>query len=110
MDCLLSHPLPLFHMDSGNAPYVSHATSFPIQPLSTFAFLPPSSISTLLEMLLKNKMTLYLYSALPGYPLPQKKQKNKSLLPPTSKHSHMHSGPTPTYTPIHDGSASETQV
>jgi len=48
-----SHPLPLFHMDSGNAPYVSHATSFPSQLLSTFAFLPPSSISTLIKMLPK---------------------------------------------------------
>jgi len=77
-----SQPLPLFHIDSGNAPYVSHATSFPIQPLSTFAFLPPSSISTLLEMLLKNKMTLYLYSALPGSPLPQNKTKTKTNKPP----------------------------
>ena len=55
-----SHPLPLFHMDSGNAPYVSHATSFPSQLLSTFAFLPPSSISTLTKMLHK-KMTRYHY-------------------------------------------------
>ena len=64
-----SHPLPLFHMDSGSAPYVSHATTFPCQPLSTFAFLPPSSISTLTKMLPK-KMTTCHYSALPGYPLP----------------------------------------
>jgi len=60
-------------MDSGNAPYVFHATSFPSQLLSTFAFLHPSSISTLIKLLHK-KMTRYRYSALPGYPLPQKKQ------------------------------------
>ena len=55
-------------MDSGNARYVSHATSYPSQLLSgsTFAFLPPSSISTLIKMLHK-KMTRYHYSALPGY-------------------------------------------
>jgi len=79
-----SHPFPLFHMDSGNAPYVSHATSFPSQLLSTFAFLPPSPISTLIEMLPK-KMTPYHYSALPGYPLPQKQKKHLpyNLLPNT---------------------------
>jgi hypothetical protein len=65
-----SHPLPLFHMDSGSAPYVSHATSFPCQPLSTFDFLPPSSILTLIKMLPTQKQTTCLYSALPGYPLP----------------------------------------
>jgi len=78
-----SHPLPLFHMDSGNAPYVSHATSFPSQLLSTFAFLPPSSISTLIKMLPK-KMTPYHYSALPGYPLPHKKKsQTTNILPNT---------------------------
>ena len=61
-----SHPCPLFHMESGNAPYVSHATSFPSQQLSTFVFLPPSSILTLIKILHK-KMTRYHYSALPGY-------------------------------------------
>ena len=108
-----SHPLPLFHVGSGSAPYVSHATSFPSQPLSTFAFLPPSSISTLIRILPK-KTTTYLYSALPGYPLTIKKKnaqkeggKNRKH---TSKHSHMYSAPTHTYTPIHDGSTSETQV
>jgi len=60
-------------MDSRNAPYVSHATSFPNQLLSTFASLPPSSISTLIKMLHK-KMTRHHYSALPGYPLPQTKK------------------------------------
>ena len=77
-----SHPLPLFHMDSGNAP----ATSFPSQLLSTFAFIPPSSISTLIKMLPK-KLTPYHCSALPGYPLPQKNKKtnitNKNILPST---------------------------
>ena len=63
-----SHPLTLSHMDSGSAPYVSNATSFPSQPLSTFAFLPPSSISTLINMLSKNKKTTCFYSA-PGLPL-----------------------------------------
>jgi len=95
-------------MDSGSAPYVSHATSFTSHPLSTFAFLPPSSISTLIKML-PRKMTTYLYSALPGYPLqpkkkPHKKKREKktgNILPNT---------PTPTYTPILNGSASETQV
>ena len=65
-----SHPLPLFHMDSANAPYVSHATSFPSQQLSTFVFLSPSSISTLIKML-PNKMTTCPYTALSDYPLPQ---------------------------------------
>ena len=64
------HPLPLFHMDFGSAPYVSHATSFPFQPLSTFDCLPPSSILTLIKMLPTQKQTTCLYSALPGYPLP----------------------------------------
>ena len=68
-----SHPLSLFHMDSGSAPYVSLAISFPRQPLSTFAFLPPSSISPLIKMLPK-KMTTCLYSALPHYSLPQNKK------------------------------------
>ena len=103
-----SHPLPLFHMDSRNAPYVSHATSFHSQLLSTFAFLPPSLISTLIKMLHK-KMTPYHYSALPGYPLPQNKQK-MTPFSFTSKLSHLHSGPTPKCTPVHDRSASETQV
>jgi len=67
-------------MDSGNAPYVSHATSFPSQLLSTFASLPPSSISTLIRMLHK-RMTRYHYSALPGYTLPQKKITKKKLTP-----------------------------
>ena len=48
-----SHPLSLFHKDSGSAPYVSLAISFPRQPLSTFAFLPPTSISSLIKMLPK---------------------------------------------------------
>ena len=39
-------------------PYASHATSYPSQLLSIFAFLPPSSISTLIKMLHKN-MTRY---------------------------------------------------
>ena len=51
-----SHPLPISHMDSGNAPYVSHATSYSSKLLSAFAFLPPSSISTLIKMLHKKKM------------------------------------------------------
>ena len=63
-------------MDSGNAPYVSHATSFPSQLLSTFAFLPPSSISTLIKML-HTTMTPYHYPALPGYPLPKNKNQKK---------------------------------
>ena len=46
-----------------NAHYVFHATSYPSQLLSTFAFLPPSSISTLIKMLHK-KMTRY--SSIPG--------------------------------------------
>jgi len=71
-----SHPLPLFHMDSGSAPYVSHSTCFPNPQLSTFAFLPPSSISTLIKML-PNKMTTCPYVALPDYPLPQNKGKKK---------------------------------
>ena len=53
MDCLLPPP-PLFLVGSGSASYVSLATSFPSQPLSTFAFLPPSSIPTLIKMLSKN--------------------------------------------------------
>ena len=64
-----SHPLPLFHMDSGNgnAPYVFLVTSCPSQLFSTFAFLPPSSILTLIKML-HTTMTPYHSSALPGYP------------------------------------------
>ena len=71
-------------MDSGNARYISHATSYPSQLLSTFAFLPPSSISTLIKMLHK-KMTRYHFSALPGFPLPHKKKytKKKILNTPT---------------------------
>ena len=45
-----SHSLPLFNMDSGNAPHVFLAISFPSQLLSTFAFLPPCSILTLIKM------------------------------------------------------------
>jgi len=69
---------------SGSAPYVSHATSFPSQVLSTFAFLPPSSISTLIKML-HTTMTPYHYSALPAYPLPKTKQKKKKKEKNSSK-------------------------
>ena len=61
-------------------PYVSHATSFPHQPLSTFAFLPPSSISTLIKML-PNKMTTCPYDALPDYPLPQNTTPSRTNFP-----------------------------
>ena len=100
-----SHPLPLFHMDSGSAPYVSHATSFPCQPLSTFDFLPPSSISTLIKMLPKQKPTTCLYSALPGYPLPQPKSKTKCPLhtPTCTLDQHPHAR-------LSTGLKSETQV
>jgi len=70
-------------MDSGNALYVSLATSFPSQLLSTLAFLPPSSISTLIKML-HTTMTPYHYSALPGYQLP-KKQKIQNITPISQK-------------------------
>jgi len=40
-------------MKSGNAPYASRATSYPSQQHYTFAFLPPSSILTLIEILQK---------------------------------------------------------
>jgi len=53
-------------MDAGNAPYVFLATSCPSQLLATFAFLPPSSILTLIKIL-HTTMTLYHSSALPGY-------------------------------------------
>jgi len=76
--------------------------------LSTFAFLPPSSISTLIKMLHKN-MTCYNYSALQGYQRTPKKNDIKKKKH-ASKHSHLNSGPTPTCTPIHDASESETQV
>jgi len=36
-----SHPLPSSHMEPGNAPYASRATSYPKQQHDTFAFLPP---------------------------------------------------------------------
>ena len=90
-----SHPLPLFHMDSGNAPYVSHATSFPSQLLSAFAFLPPSSISTLIKMLPKQNEPLPLLRiAGLGYPLPQKKNQNiyyfQTLPPAFWPHTHVH--------------------
>jgi hypothetical protein len=65
-------------MDSGNAPYVSLATSSPSQLLSTFAFLHPSSISTLIKML-HTTMTPCLLFALPDYPLPKNQTKIKKL-------------------------------
>ena len=64
-----SHPLPLSHMESGNAPYASRATSYPSHQHSTFAFLPPSSILTLIKILQKKNDSLPLISAFPGYPL-----------------------------------------
>ena len=48
-----SLPLPLSHMDSGNTPYAPRSTSYPSQQHSTFAFLPPSLISTLIRILQK---------------------------------------------------------
>jgi len=86
-----SHPLPLIHRDSGNAPYVSLATSFPSQLLSTFAFLRPSSILTLIKML-HTTMTPCNSSALQGYPLQKKKnlQKNTSLSQKTLRQELQH--------------------
>jgi len=66
-----SHPLPLFQMDSGNAPDVFLATSYPSQILSTFAFLPPSSILTLINIF-HTTLTLYHSCASPGYPFQKK--------------------------------------
>jgi len=42
-----SHPLPPSHMEPGNVPDASRATSYPRQQHDTFAFLPLFSISTL---------------------------------------------------------------
>jgi len=69
-------------MDSGNAPYASHATSYPSQLLSTFAFLPPSSISTLIEILPKQNDPLPLIR-FAGLPITNKKNMQKKVLPNT---------------------------
>ena len=80
-----SHPLPLFHMDSGSALYVSHATWSPNPQLSTFAFLLPSSISTLIDML-------------PTKSTPRRQVvpflSQRPVLPPASPHQH-HPTPQP---------------
>jgi len=59
-------------MDSGNAAlYVSHATWSPNPQLSTFAFLLPSSISTLIDMLpTKSTSALYVSHAT-SFPSPK---------------------------------------
>ena len=101
-----SHPLPLCHMDSGNAPYASHATSYPSQLLSTFAFLPPSSISTLIEILPKQNDPLPLIR-FAGLPITNKKKYAKKS---TSKHSHQNNGNTPRCKPIHGGSEFKTRI
>jgi len=48
-----SHPLPPSHMEPGNVPYATRATSYPRQQPDAFAFLPPFSISTLIKILKK---------------------------------------------------------
>jgi len=53
-----SHPLPLCHMESGNVPYASCTISYPRQQHSTFALLPPFSISTLIKISQKNDSLL----------------------------------------------------
>ena len=61
-----SHLLSLFHMESRNAPYASRATSYPRQQHSTFAFLPPFSISTLIKIFQTNdSLSLIRVFALP---------------------------------------------
>jgi len=61
-----SHPLPLSHMESGNVPYASRATSYHRQQLSTFAFLPPFSISTLIKIFqINDSLSLVCASGLP---------------------------------------------
>jgi len=46
-----SHPLPPSHLEPGNVPYASRATSYPRQPHDTFNFLPLFSISSLTKMI-----------------------------------------------------------
>jgi len=61
-----SHPYSLFHMESGNVPYASRATSYPRQQYCTFTFLPPFSISTLIVMLqINDLLSLICVSKLP---------------------------------------------
>ena len=45
-----SHPLLPSHMEPGNVPYASRATSYSRQQHDTFAFLPLFSISTLIKI------------------------------------------------------------
>jgi len=54
--------------------YASHATSYPRQLLSTFAFLPPSSISTLIKILAKESTSKHSH--------PDYKHYNPQTLPP----------------------------
>jgi len=62
-----SYPLPLSHMEPANVPYASQATSvYPRQQHSTFAFLPPFSISTLIKISQENdSLSLICVSGLP---------------------------------------------
>ena len=52
------------------SPYASHATSYPRQLLFTFAFLPLSSISTLIKMLQKKNDPLPLIRVATHYHSP----------------------------------------
>jgi len=123
-----SHPLPLSHVESGNAPYASRATSYPSQQHCTFALLPPSSILTLIKILQFFLYYNFFYNffciilirekknnSLPlirvsGHLFPFTFQKKHTKKTYTSKHSHPNSGPTPICTPIHEGSEFKTQV
>jgi len=61
-----SHPLLLSHMESGDVPYASRATSYPRQQHSTVASFPPFSISILIKILQKNdSLSLICGSGLP---------------------------------------------
>jgi len=78
-------------MDSGSAPYASHATSYPSQLLSTFAFLGPSSISTLMKMFKKNDPPPLIHVAgLPTKKDMHKKKYFQTLTPELWPNTHMH--------------------
>ena len=101
-----SHPLPPSHMEPGNVPYASRATSYPRQQHDTFAFLPLFSISTLIRSTISKKndgsTPLICVSRLP-ITIYQKKMC-------LSKHAHPNFSPTPTCMPIMRGQGLKIQV
>jgi len=61
-----SHPSPPSHMEPGNVPYASHATSYPRQQHNTFAFLSLFLISNLIKISKKDEIFFVYFQTRPS--------------------------------------------